>query len=264
MLVRFRLGLIFLAAGLLLIILAPFQLLGIYLLPPLARGIPVFFHRCLLKLFGVRLHIEGKLEKGRPLLIAANHVSWLDIVVMGAVAPLSFVAKIEMAKWPLFGQLAWLQRTVFVQRQDRRKSADQANDIAQRMANRETMVLFPEATTSDGLRLIPFKTALFEAVKIALIESKVEKAYVQPVAICYTRLHGLRIGLADMPHVAWPGEVGIGEHLIPLVAKGALDVTVRIGPTITFTEKSHRKTVAMSAHSTIRELILLDSRVRSR
>lgn len=246
------------------LVLTPLQLLGIYLIPPLARIIPVFFHRCILKLFGVKLHIEGNLEKGRPLLIAANHLSWLDIVVMSAVAPVSFVAKIEMAKWPLFGQLAWLQRTIFVQRQERRKSAEQASEIANRMAKRETMVLFPEATTTDGLRLIPFKTALFEAVKLALIESKVEEAYVQPVAICYTHLHGLRLGLADMPHVAWPGEVGIGEHLLPLVGKGALDVTVRIGPSIVFTKDSHRKVVAATAQNTIRELILLDSRISTR
>ena len=260
----FKLGLIFMLIGVLLLILAPLQLFGIYVFPPLAKRIPVFFHRTLLRLFGVRLNVEGELEDGRPLLIVANHVSWLDIVVMSAVAPVSFVAKEEMASWPLFGQLAWLQRTIFVKRQERRKSAEQANQIAQRLLKRESMVLFPEATTSDGLKLLPFKTTLFEAAKLALIEAEVEEAYVQPIAICYTHLHGLKLGIADMGHVAWPGEIGIGEHLFPLVAKGALDVTVRIGPTVVLDHNSHRKSVAASAQDRIREMILLDSRTGTR
>lgn len=243
----------------LLLTLLPFQLLGLLLArlgwTGLAGLVPVLFHRSVLFIVGIRLTLHGKLEKKRPLLLVANHLSWLDIVVLGAIAPLSFVAKSEMASWPVFGTLAKLQRTVFVKREERRNSHQQANEVADRMTAREVMVLFPEGTTSDGNQLLPFKTPLFEAAKIALARSPVETAAVQPAAIDYTHLHGLPLGRAGRPHVAWPGELGLGESLLPVIRKGALDVTVHLGETITLTDTSNRKIVAQNAASAIRSML---------
>ena len=201
------------------------------------------------------MSLHGKLEKERPLLLVSNHVSWLDIAVYGAVAPLSFVAKSEMSVWPIFGTLAKMQRTVFVRRQDRRNSHQQANEIADRLTACEVMVLFPEGTTTDGNRLEPFKTSLFEAAKIALKNSPVETAVVQPAAIEYTHLHGIPLGRAKRPHVAWPGELELPESFIPLVKTGALDVTIRLGDPITMTETCNRKTIARDATDRIRTML---------
>ncbi len=241
--------------GAALLVLLPLQTLTLILLPGRSGLLPVIFHRIILRVFGVRLLLEGKMVRERPLLIVANHVSWLDIAVLGSVAPLSFVAKSEMASWPLFGRLAKLQRTVFIKRDERRSSGDQANVIAERMTAREIMVLFPEGTTSDGNALLPFKTPLFEAAKLALADSPVEEAVVQPVAIHYTRLHGLPLGRARRPHVAWPGDIGLLESLVPIVMTGALDVVVKIGDPIRLMENSNRKVVAAQAHSSIRQML---------
>lgn len=256
---KLKLALVFSSGGLVLLIFLPIQVLALVLAPAtnswFARRIPVYFHRILLILFGVRMKVEGELPKDRPLLIVANHISWLDIVVLGSVAPLSFIAKYEMASWPLFGLLAKLQRTVFVKREERRKSGDQANEIAERMTAQEVMVLFPEATTSDANALLPFKTTLFEAAKMALAKSPVETAIVQPVAVSYTHLHGLPIGRACRPHVAWPGEIGLGENLLPLVKTGALDVVLRIGEPVILTDDTHRKEISAKARDSIRSML---------
>ncbi len=261
-----RLAWVFGLAGLWLLIAVPFQLVALLLVRlgwvvP-AGIIPVIFHRVLLKIIGVRLHREGRLAKTRPLLIVSNHVSWLDIAVLGALRPLSFVAKADMLDWPFFGKLAKMQRTVFVQRDKRRTAGEQANTIADRMTAREIMVLFPEGTTSDGNGLLPFKTPLFEAAKLALKESPVETASVQPCAICYSHLHGLAIGRAERPHIAWPGEIGLGESLLDIAAEGALDVTVEIGEPIELAEDSNRKIIAAQAADALRQMLSmsLDSR----
>ncbi|NKB53175.1 MAG: 1-acyl-sn-glycerol-3-phosphate acyltransferase [Rhizobiaceae bacterium] len=246
-------------AALVLLALAPLQLIGILLAKlgwtQLASLVPVLFHKAILKIFGVRLTLDGQIVKDRPLLLVSNHVSWLDIPVYGAIAPLCFVAKSEMSSWPLFGTMAKLQRTVFVRREDRRNSHQQANEVADRLTAREVMVLFPEGTTTDGNRLEPFKTSLFEAAKIALNKSPVETAMVQPAAIDYTHLHGLPLGRAKRPHVAWPGELDLPESFIPLVKAGALDVTIRLGEPIILTQTSNRKIIARDATNSIRTML---------
>jgi 1-acyl-sn-glycerol-3-phosphate acyltransferase len=241
------------------IVLAPFQFLGLLLERFgwlwLVGMVPVVFHRILLKLWNVRLTLDGELSTERPLLLVSNHVSWLDIVVLGAVAPVSFVAKSEIRNWPVFGILARLQRTVFVSRVNRRMSGEQVNEIAERMTERAVMVLFPEGTTTDGNQLAPFKTTLFEAAKIALDSSLVETAIVQPAAINYTHFHGLPFGRADRTHIAWPGDVGLVESFVPVIKHGALDVTFHLGSPIKLDQSSNRKVVAGDAAEEIRTLL---------
>jgi len=256
---RLRLAWVFGLVGLWLLVTVPIQIVLLLLaktgwIAP-AGFMPVIFHRGLLKILGVRLLRDKRLTKTRPLLIVANHVSWLDIVVLGSIRPLSFVAKSDMEDWPLFGTLAKLQRTVFIQREDRRTTGEQANMIAERMTAREIMVLFPEGTTSDGNSLLPFKTPLFEAAKLALKESPVETAWVQPCAIRYSHVHGLAIGRAERPHVAWPGEIGLGESLLDIAAEGALDVTFHIGEPIELNETSNRKHIAAQAIDALRDML---------
>ena len=244
---------------LLVIALAPFQILGLLLerigRPWLVGVIPLAFHRILLKIWNVRLTLQGQLSSERPLLLVSNHVSWLDIVVLGAVAPVCFVAKSEIRNWPVFGTLAKLQRTVFVSRSNRRESGEQVSDIAKRMASRSVIVLFPEGTTTDGNQLAPFKTTLFEAAKIALTNASVETAIVQPAAINYTHFHGLPFGRADRIHIAWPGELGLAESFIPIIKHGALDVTFHLGAPIKLDRTSNRKVVANDAAEEIRRIL---------
>lgn len=254
-----KLGVSLSLIALVLLIMVPLQLIALLFYkfgkPELAGRLPVIFHKLVLIICGVRHQTEGKLSPDRPLLLVSNHVSWLDIVVLGAVAPLSFAAKLEMKNWPVFGTLARLQRTVFVDRERRSSAAKQADDIASRMTAKEIMVLFPEGTTTDGNKLAPFKTPLFEAAKLSLKESQEQTAVVQPIAIRYTHLHGLPIGRAERPHIAWPGEVGLWESLSKLLRERALDVTVSIGKPIALSQESNRKIIAKETSTSIRSML---------
>ena len=97
----------------------PFQWLLLKLKSPAARTFPHRYHRLVAAIFGIHIHVVGKPVTGEGVLLVANHTSWADIVIFSAVTPLSFVAKAEVGGWPLFGTLARLQRTVFIERQRR-------------------------------------------------------------------------------------------------------------------------------------------------
>lgn len=202
------------------------------------------WHKAVLKGLGIRVHASGTLSGDRPLLIAANHVSWTDIAVLGSLVDVRFIAKADMEGWPLIGFLSKLQRTVFIERERRRTSGAQASEIAGRLANGEAMVLFAEGTTGDGNTVLPFKSTLFGAAAMAISGGAAQEVFVQPVAIAYTRLHGLPLGRRHRPHAAWIGDEELVPHAAALLAQGAMDVEVRFGEPVPFSAASGRKGVA--------------------
>lgn len=210
----------------------------------LCRSLPVTWHRIACRLVGIRIEVVGSPSHERPLLIAANHQSWSDILVLGSIMPLAFIAKSEVADWPVFGFLAKLQRTIFVERKARGRTRDQAHSIAERLTQGDAMVLFAEGTTSDGNEVLPFKTALFGAAQAAVASSACESVAVQPVAIAYTRANGLPLGRFARPLAAWPGDVELLPHLLAFIREGAMDVTVSFGEPIAFDGGSDRKLAA--------------------
>ncbi|MBA8899302.1 1-acyl-sn-glycerol-3-phosphate acyltransferase [Phyllobacterium sp. P30BS-XVII] len=222
----------------------------------LRKSFPIFYHRIVSRLLGFRIHMHGDMATERPLLLAANHASWSDIVILGSLKELSFIAKIEVASWPLFGMLSKLQRSVFVEREKRGKTHDQASEIATRLAAGDVMVLFAEGTTSDGNRVLPFKTSLFGAAQVAIRETSVETVTVQPVAIAYTRVHGVPMGRFHRPLISWPGDVPLGPSLIGLLKDGAIDVDVWFGEPMTIDAKTNRKTLARLMEERVRAMML--------
>ena len=140
--------------------LMPLQLLLVKTGSRYARTFPHWYHKQVCRLLGIRIRISGSITPGQPVLLIANHVSWLDIPVLSAVAPLSFIAKQEVAGWPFVGWLAKLQRSVFVDRNSRATVDHQASEIAERLEKVETIGLFAEGTTRDGVRMLPFKSRL--------------------------------------------------------------------------------------------------------
>lgn len=216
---------------------------------------PVLFHQIVSRLLGFRIHMHGEMATGRPLLLAANHTSWTDIVILGSLREMVFIAKAQVASWPLFGMLAKLQRTVFIEREKRGKTHHQASEIAVRLAAGDAMVLFAEGTTSDGNRVLPFKTSLFGAAQVAIRETDVETVTVQPVAIAYTRVHGMPMGRVHRPIVAWPGDVPLGPSLIGLLKDGAVDVDVWFGEPMVIDGKSDRKALARTMEKRVRAMV---------
>jgi 1-acyl-sn-glycerol-3-phosphate acyltransferase len=198
-----RITLIILALALLTLVLLPFQLVGILFDSKLQRIVPHLFHRAVSAIVGIRIHEIGQRSNARPLLILSNHVSWLDIIVITAVAPVVFVAKHEVAGWPIFGWLAKLQRTIFIERERRHKTGEATREMASRLNGGDTVVLFAEGTSSDGNRILPFRSALVGAVHHALGDSTEHSSIVvQPLSLAYTSIGGVPTGRALRDKVA--------------------------------------------------------------
>lgn len=220
------------------------------------RTAPRLWHRLVTRLLGLRIHVHGNLATQRPLLIAANHISWTDIMVLGSLADVHFIAKSEVAGWPVFGRLARLQRTVFVERGARGKAGAQAGEIATRITNGDPMVLFAEGSTGDGNVPLPFKSTLFAAAAMALDGAGGTPVAIQPVAIAYTRLQGMPMGRALRPHAAWIGEQTLVPHLTALLREGAVDVEVHFGAPVTFSPGRSRKDVAREIEACVRAMMV--------
>lgn len=236
------------------LLLLPVQWLAVRFDWAIQRWIVVTFHRGLVRLLGLRIQVNGAIAEARPLLIVANHVSWMDIHVLGSIAYLSFIAKSEVARWPLFGTFARLQHTVFVERDARRKSASQASEIAGRIAAGDAMVLFPEGTTADGNKLLPFKSALFGAVGLVAAEAGDETVRIQPVSIAYTRIHGLPMGRMHHRLVSYVGTETIVTSALRMLKHGGVDVTVSFGEPIDYAGVAGRKQLARTMEETVAAL----------
>ncbi|OJY37192.1 MAG: hypothetical protein BGP06_00095 [Rhizobiales bacterium 65-9] len=221
--------------------LAPLQLLALRLGWPLAGRLPVLFHRVAWKMLGLRVRQEGAMTAGRPLLIVSNHTSWLDIVTLGGVAPLSFIAKSEVSTWPAVRTLARLQRTIFVDRARRSATAKVAGSIGERLAGGDPIVLFGEGTTSDGHRTLPYRSALIGAAQA--IEGEAA-ALIQPVAIAYPRRNGLPVGRAGRSAIAWHGDMDLAPHLLALLGGGRIEAVVIWGEPVATGPGTDRKRLA--------------------
>lgn len=220
-----------------------------------ARRFPHWYHRQVCRLLGVRLRIEGEVARDRPVLLVANHTSWLDIPVLSAVAPLSFVAKKEVGSWPFVASLARLQRSVFIDRTRRSAVGETAGEIARRLAQGDAIVLFAEGTSSDGNRVLPFMTSLFAAARPANGEEDraTQDAVMQTLAVVYTRRHGIPLGRAERPSVAWYGDMEMRSHAWNLLKAGPLDVTIRVGPPMPLAGFADRKALARHSEAEVRE-----------
>jgi 1-acyl-sn-glycerol-3-phosphate acyltransferase len=236
-------------------ILLPFQVIAVRFSLPMQRRIPTLFHRLVCALLGVRIKVIGAPSPQRPLLIVSNHVSWIDISVITALAPVAFVAKREVASWPLFGLFAKLQRSVFVDRTRRHKTPEANIEIARRLADGDPVVLFGEGTSSDGNRVLPFRSALIGAARDALAAAgHVEHILIQPLSIAYVGFHGLPMGRQHRPLAAWYGDLDLFPHLQTVVRRGALDAVVSWGEPIAFDANSDRKAFARTLETEVRRL----------
>lgn len=227
------------------------------------KSLPRRWQKFMCRLLGFKVMVNGDMSQGRPLLLVANHVSWSDILVLGSIAEVSFIAKSEVKDWPLFGNFAQLQRTVFIERERKHKTADQANEIAARLKSGDILVLFAEGTTSDGNRVLPFKSSLLGAAKAALNVGNgdaIDHVLIQPVSLAYTRIQGLPVGRFLRPVVAWPGTMPLVKHLKGILAARAIDVEVTFGVPVMFDRSSDRKALSRRFEAEIRAMTM--SRLR--
>lgn len=228
----------------------PVQALLIVTRLPLRRHVPYWYHNAVCKLLGIRVHLSGAPMAPGPVLLVSNHISWIDIPVLGSIAPLSFVAKREVATWPFISWLAKLQRTVFIDRTRRSSVAETRGQILERLTAKERVILFAEGTSSDGNQVLPFKSSLFAAIEPS--EGNGAGHLVQTVAIVYTRVHGLPMNRQQRPTVAWYGDMDMLSHAWGVLKLGPLDVQVRLGEPVAMSAVGDRKMLALHAYERVR------------
>jgi 1-acyl-sn-glycerol-3-phosphate acyltransferase len=214
----------------------------------------VGYYRFLCRLLRIRIRVQGVPVTGTPVLIVSNHVSWADIVVLGAVAPMVFVAKRDVAGWPLIGAAARVQKVVFVDRERRQQTGNTVNEMAQRLSEGHPVVLFAEGTSSDGNRVLPFRTALIGAAAAARDAAAIATLALQPLSICYPGLGGLPMGRAQRPRVAWYGDLDFLPHLKDFIRRNDVDAVVSFGPPVTVAADHDRKTTARTLETAVRQM----------
>ena len=236
------------------LLLMPVQFLAIKLKLRLAHKLPVFWHRLMTRMIGLKITSHGKITDKRPLMLVANHVSWCDILVLGSLGDVCFIAKNEVATTPFAGLLAQLQRSIFVVREEKRKSGEQAREVTQRLIDGDTIVLFAEGTTGDGNRLLEFKSSLFGAAQYALEAPEIDQVYIQPVSIAYTRFHGIRMGRFQRARASWPGDIELAPHAAEFMRASAWDVDVCFSEPVVFDHTTRRRAIAKQVHAEVRTM----------
>ncbi|MBS0469968.1 MAG: 1-acyl-sn-glycerol-3-phosphate acyltransferase [Proteobacteria bacterium] len=237
------------------LVLIPYQSMALRFGWKSRKTFPHNYHRFMARLFGIRIRTVGQPLTGEGVLIVANHTSWLDIIIFSAATRVSFVAKAEVATWPLFSTLAKLQETVFVERTRRTATGEARDQIRERLLAGDTLVLFPEGTSNDGNKVLPFKSALMGAV-----EARVRDAHghdrpvkVQPVSTAYVGLHGMPMGRENRPLFAWYGDMELVPHLWEALLTGPIEVVVEFHQPMTVDDVGGRKALAVRAERVIRQ-----------
>jgi 1-acyl-sn-glycerol-3-phosphate acyltransferase len=225
--------------------------------------IAVNYYRALCAVLRIRIRVVGEPVRDRAVLFVSNHVSWADILVIGSITPIAFVSKSEIADWPVVGTAARSQRSVFVDRSRRHRTGDAIAEIVKRLASGTSVVLFAEGTSSDGNRVLPFRSALVGAVKEA--GARAERGIlIQPMSIGYTGLHGIPMGRQHRPLVAWYGDLDFMPHIKAFIARGAVDAVVSYGEPVAADGTADRKAMTKSLEGAVRALTAATLRGRPR
>ena len=174
----------------------------------------------MLRVIGVRLSVEGKAPP-EGILVVSNHLGYLDIPVLGSVVPMVFVAKAELRRWPFWGFVAKVGGTIFVDRATKRDVLRVRREMREALARGDRVLVFPEATSTGGEAILPFKPAL-------LADAAAMEAPVHWLTVSYT-------APLDAPparySVAWGSDISFLRHLLGLFAMGRANCTVRFGDT---------------------------------
>jgi 1-acyl-sn-glycerol-3-phosphate acyltransferase len=200
--------------------------------------------RGILAISGIRLTVTGSLSVARPLLIVSNHISYMDVPILGSVASVRFTPKKEIAAWPVIGSICRMLECVFVDRSSARVGEGK-EEIGKALAGGNPVSVFPEATTGDGRHMLPFKSGFFK-----LAEENAALS-VQPVAIIYKSIRNLPIDSIQWPGIAWYGDMELAPHVMEFLKLGQVEVELAFLPAVTIEGFGDRKKLALHCEQAI-------------
>jgi len=209
------------------------------------------FLRGVCAVIGVRIERRGEPARARPLLYVANHMSWLDIAVLGGLCDTRFVARHDMASWPLFGLFARLHRSIFVERRVSR-TVQGRDDLLLSLRSGDAVTLFPEGQASDGNRVLRFRSSF---LAVAEVFHGIEPLTVQPVSLAFTRLGPMPLGYDRRHFYAWVGDTPLGGHLWRVLGLGRATVVVEYHRPLQLQPGESRKDLTVRLERTVAEAL---------
>jgi 1-acyl-sn-glycerol-3-phosphate acyltransferase len=216
----------------------------------------MLFHTLGCVFLGLRVKTIGEPLHGRPTLLLSNHISWTDIIAIGAKADVTFVSKAGVRDTFFVGFMASLQKTIFVD-YDRRQDTRRTNaEMAKRLASNSAVLLFAEGHRDLGSHVQPFRSALVGAAQAAMKEGGATDVAIQPVAISYTHLQGLPVSRNERAGISGMNARGFRAVVSNLLTSGMKDVTIAFGAPIPLETGTDRKVVTKIAEDRVRRMLV--------
>lgn len=222
------------------LLLMPVQGLVLLIAPKNSYVLPQLFHKGICRLLRVQVIIQGTPSPEKPTLFVLNHISWLDIPVVGKALKGCFVARQEVRDSPFFGPFFKLQRTIFISQTPSAVKIHK-EDMLDHLDGGENIFLFPEGTSSNGIIVQNFKSAYFV---LAETHEGTEPLTVQPVTLAYSQMDNLMMTRGTMGVVAWVGNESLLGHIWAFLNSGRITAELRFHTPVTINEYDSRKSMA--------------------
>lgn len=246
----------------LIIIGAPLQMIIVGLNLPCWHFLPRLFHKMACVFMGLKVTVIGTPVRNKPVLLVSNHISWNDIIVLGSVADVSFVAKSDVGKWFFVSYMAGLQKTIYVDYNRKRDARRTSQEMAKRLADNSALVLFAEGHRDIGTHVRPFRSALIGAAQNAMLNAGAKDVVIQPVTIAYTKLQGLPVSFNERSYVSGRTARSFKEMVKDLLSGGVKQVTIAFGNPIEISETTDRKQLAAETEEKVRRVLVRLNRGR--
>jgi 1-acyl-sn-glycerol-3-phosphate acyltransferase len=208
--------------------------------------IPLFWHKGVCKIFGIRCEIRGAPNKGHQTLYMSNHLSYLDVSVLASILPAAFLAKQEVESWAVFGLLSKLQQCAYIERR-RTAIAGEKSKLDKFLDTGRSLILFPEGTSTSGMSIFPFKTSLFSLAENRSID-------IQPVTLALVETNGKKCATKEeFDLYAWPLEMEtpLPTHLWQFAHTSGARLIITFHPVIRADKETDRKTLAKTCHDSV-------------
>jgi len=187
-------------------------------------------------LWGIKVKTQGRISQALPLLVVSNHFSYLDVFALGSSMEMCFTPKSEVAGWPVIGFFCKITGCIFIDRRPSQTLRNKSN-LDDAIAGGSIVSLFPEGTSNDGSRLLPFKSSFF-----SIAEN--QGLTVQPVSVVYTRLNDESITSENRHIVGWYGDMEFFPHLMTFLRQKSLEVTLVFHDAVNSKDFTSRKELA--------------------
>lgn len=209
------------------------------------RHVLPFYNRGILFLMGVRLQVHGDICR-REVVYCCNHLSWLDILVVSSLVKAAFVAKQELAEWPLLGLIFRIQNTIFINRESKKSLWQVQERMKKVLAAGYCVVLFGEGTTGGGHRVMPLFSPLFGVLEDE--DARKKKWRVQPMSLAYTHIDDAPTGRMMRAHFSWIGDYDLFAHLTRFLMHGSSLAEVVFHEPLVLRQGENRKMLVKRVH----------------